>query len=443
MLKTVEDISTTKKRLKIEIASDTIESEIKDSLEKVRQRAKIPGFRPGKAPLSLIEKRFGKEIEAEVLEKVIPEKYNAALREASLSPVGMPELEEKFEFKRNTPLNLSFIIEVLPKIENLDYENIKVRDIPFSVEETDIDKTLTRLQNQKAVFEAADKEAEMDDLVTFEFTDCEIVGEETTPAVKELVSKIGNEIFPQDIMNKVIGKKKGDIIEFTTVLNEVQSKELAGKTVNIKVKISEIKRKNLPTVDDEFAKDLGFENIAALREKLKEKILDSKKSHVQKIQKAEIINRIIEAGDFEIPETLLKREIEALIMEKSISESKDDAIYTDTMTEIMEKAESSESTEEKKEETEDPEAKLKQKATKNVQASLIIDAIGKKEGITVSDNEVDEQISLIAKRLSATPEVVRNFYMYKEGSMDSLRHSIFEEKVLDVLLSRAVIEKGE
>lgn len=146
MLKTVEDISTTKKRLKIEIASDTIESEIKDSLEKVRQRAKIPGFRPGKAPLSLIEKRFGKEIEAEVLEKVIPEKYNAALREASLSPVGMPELEEKFEFKRNTPLNLSFIIEVLPKIENLDYENIKVKDIPFSVEETDIDKTLTRLR---------------------------------------------------------------------------------------------------------------------------------------------------------------------------------------------------------------------------------------------------------------------------------------------------------
>jgi trigger factor len=176
---------------------------------------------------------------------------------------------------------------------------------------------------------------------------------------------------------------------------------------------------------------------------LKEKILDSKKSHVQKIQKAEIINRIIEAGNFEIPETLLKREIEALIMEKSISESKDDAVYTDTMTEIMEKAESSESTEEKKEETEDPEAKLKQKATRNVQASLIIDAIGKKEGITVSDNEVDEQISLIAKRLSATPEVVRNFYMYKEGSMDSLRHSIFEEKVLDVLLSRAVIEKGE
>lgn len=443
MLKTVEDISTTKKRIKIEIASDTIESEIKDSLEKVRQRAKIPGFRPGKAPLSLIEKRFGKEIEAEVLEKVIPEKYNTALREASLSPVGMPELEEKFEFKRNTPLNLSFIIEVLPKIENLDYENIKVKDIPFSVEETDIDKTLTRLQNQKAVFEAADKEAEMDDLVTFEFTDCEIVGEETTPAVKELISKIGNEIFPQDIMNKVIGKKKGDIIEFTTVLNEAQSKELAGKTVNIKVKISEIKKKNLPTVDDEFAKDLGFENIAALREKLKEKILDSKKSHVQKIQKAEIINRIIEAGDFEIPETLLKREIEALIMEKSISESKDDAVYTDTMTEIMEKAESSENTEEKKEETEDPEAKLKQKATRNVQASLIIDAIGKKEGITVSDNEVDEQISLIAKRLSATPEVVRNFYMYKEGSMDSLRHSIFEEKVLDVLLSRAVIEKGE
>ncbi|MEW6052173.1 MAG: trigger factor [Nitrospirota bacterium] len=443
MLKTVEDISTTKKRLKIEIPSDAIEHEIKDSLEKVRQRAKIPGFRQGKAPVSLIEKRFGKEIEAEVLEKVIPETYNAALREASLSPVGMPELEEKFEFKRNTPLSLSFIIEVLPDIGNLDYENITIKDIPFSVEDKDIDDMIERLRHQKAVFETVDREAEMDDLVTFEFSDCEIVGEETPPSVKETISKMGNEIFPKDTMHRVLGKKKGDFIEFTTVFNEIMSRELDGKTVNIKVKISEVKKKNLPPLDDEFAKDIGFDSLEALREKLQEKIHDAKKSQIQKFQKAEIINRIMETTEFEIPETLLKREMEAIIAEKSLSESKDDTVYADTMTEILDKAEAEENPEEKKDAKEDPEAKLTRKATKNVQASLIIDAIGKKEGILVSEQEVDDRIATIAKRLSAAPEVVRNFYMYKEGSLESLKHSIFEEKVLEMLLSRAIIEKGE
>ncbi len=277
MLKSVEDINATKKRLRIEIPSDVVEREIKASLEKVRQNAKIPGFRPGKAPISLIEKRFGKEIEAEVLDRIIPEHLTSAMREAAVSPVTMPALDEEFHFERNNPINLSVTVEVVPKIENLNYENITVKDIPFTVGETDIDETLKRLQNQKAVFEVTDKVAETDDLVTFDYVDSEVAGGETDPSVKELVSKMGNEIFPPDLMEEVIGKKKGDIIEFTTTFDESKSKELAGKTVNVKVRINEVKKKSLPEIDDEFAKDLGFGNLSELREKLEEKITDCKK----------------------------------------------------------------------------------------------------------------------------------------------------------------------
>ncbi len=109
MLKSIEDINATKKRLRIEVPAEVIEREIGSSLESLRQKVKIPGFRPGKAPVNLIEKRFGKEIEAEVLEKVVPEHYNMALREADLHPISMPELEEKFDFRRNNSLNLTFI----------------------------------------------------------------------------------------------------------------------------------------------------------------------------------------------------------------------------------------------------------------------------------------------------------------------------------------------
>jgi len=466
LLQAVEDISSTKKRLRIEIPSDVIEKEIENSLEKLRQKAKIPGFRPGRAPINLIEKRFGKEVEAEVLDKIIPEHLSSAIREADIKPVTIPVLDEKFSFKRNNPVNLSITIEVLPKIENLNYENINVKDIPFSVDDSDIEDTLKRLQDQKAVLEVSDKEVQMDDLVTFEYVDSEIIGEEIGPSVKELISGMGNEIFPHDIMEKVLGKKKGDTIEFTTTFSKEISKELAGKTANIKLKINEIKKKSLPAIDDEFAKDLGFENLPELKEKMREKIYRAKKEQVQKIQKAEIINMLIENNKLEVPETLLNRELESLILQESLSDegykpapaSEERSGMQDTtpLTPPLPRGEFKEGHHESgimhptleeagslkgEKDVEDLQAKLKQKAFRNVQASIIIDAIGQKEGISITDQEVNDQISLIAQRLSATPEAVKNFYKYKEGSLEGLRHSIFEEKVMDMLLSKATINK--
>ncbi len=441
MLKSVEEINTTKKRVSIEIPADVIEREISGSLERLKQQVRIPGFRPGKAPTNLIEKRFGKDVEAEVLEKLVPEYFGTALKEAALEPIAMPVLEEKLEFRRNSPLNLTFLVEVVPKIENLDYQNISAKDIPFTVEDSDVEDLIKRFQNQKAVYEVAEKNVEMDDLVSFEHVGSEINGEEAGPSVKELISKMDKEIFPHDIMEKVLGKQKGDIVEFNVAFDESKPKELAGKTADIKVSISEVKKKKLPGIDDEFAKDLGFENMSDLREKLKEKIYTAKKQQIQKIQKAEIINKMLESYNFDVPETLLDRELQALSMQQSVSDAQDDTALVESVSDIIETT-AGEKTE-GKEETEDPQVKLKHKAVKNVQASIIIDTIGRKEGVIVTDKEVDEGMALLAKRLSATPEAVKSFYMYKQGSLDEFKHSIFEEKVMDLLLSKARIEKGE
>ncbi len=117
MLKTLEDISTTKKRLKIEIPSEAIEGEIQNGLKGVQKRAKIPGFRPGKAPISIIEKRFGKDVEGDVMERLVPEYYANALKEANIKPVGRPELEEKLELKRNAPLEMTLTVEIRPDVK--------------------------------------------------------------------------------------------------------------------------------------------------------------------------------------------------------------------------------------------------------------------------------------------------------------------------------------
>lgn len=448
MLKSIEDISPTKKRVSIEIPVEVIDREFNSSLEVLRSKVKIPGFRPGKAPANLIEKRFGKEIEAEVLDKLIPEHYNMALREADLQPVSMPEVQEKFEFKRHAPINMTFVIEVLPKIENLNYENIKVEDIPVKVEDDEVDSMLKQLQEQKATLEVSEEPVSMDDLVSFEFVECKLEDGETPSDLEGVIKSMGNEIFPADTMQICLGKKKEDIIEITkTFENTFEPKHLRGKTAKIKLAIKEIKKKALPAIDDEFAKDLGYNDMSELKEKLKDRIHNYKKQQIQRIQKASIINSLIESINPPAPESLVNKEIEALIMQKSVSE--EPSVETDSVKEVLdiaaEKDPENNLVKQQKaiQEAENEELKRREKAIKNVQASMIIDAIGKKEAVFVTDDEVDQRISLIAKSLSATPEAVRSFYMYKEGSLDSLRHSIFQEKVLDLLLSKASFETKE
>lgn len=444
MLKSVEDINTTKKRLKIEIPSEVIEREIASSVEKLRQRVKIPGFRPGKAPLNLLEKRFGKEIESEVLEKIIPEYYTMALREADLRPIDFPVLDEEVDFQRKSPLNLSFTIEVLPKIENLNYENITVKEIPVTVEESDIEETIKKLQDKKAVFEVAEKEIEIDDLVIFDYIDSELISGEKIPSIKEIVTSMGNEIFPPDLMEKVIGKKKGDIIEFQHSFDKMHKvKEIAGKTLNIKVVIKEVKKKTLPEINDDFAKDIGYENLEELREKLKENIYRIKKNYAEKIQKAQIVNKLIEQHKFDIPESMLKKEIDTLLFEGNINKKDTIEENAETDSEIIDSIKEPESEEDKKKEAEELQSKIHEKASKNVQAAIILQLIGQKEGITVNDEELEERISAIATKLSATPETIKKLYMYREGSLGSLRNSILEEKVLDLILLKAKIEKEE
>lgn len=439
MLKSVEDISQTKKRLKIEIPADVIEREIQTALEKLRQTVQMPGFRAGKAPLRLIEKRYGKQVEADVLERVVPEQLTEAFREAALEPVTFPELEDEIEFKRNNPLDLTVTVEVKPKIDNLSYEQVTVPDIPVEVDEEEVEAALKALQNKRARFEVADTVVEQDDFVSFEYVDSESAeGVPLSEANRKEIVELGNEIFPPDLVEQVIGKKKGDTVTFVRTFTESDGKDLAGKTARITVRIAEVKRKVLPNIDDEFAKDLEYESVAELKEHLKEKILEAKKKHIKKIQKAQIVKKLVDDTEFDVPESMVRSEMEAILMHESVSGSREA-----TTSPGMEAGSSDSGTSQPSQQESDAEAraKIRDKAVRSVKAHFILDTIASREGITVSDAEVDARIASLARELSASPEAVRTFYMYRDGSLKGLRHSILEEKVMDMLVARATVEK--
>lgn len=409
MLKSLEDISATKKRLKIEVPAEAIESEIKKGLSDVQKRARIPGFRPGKAPMHIIEKRFGKDVEAEVLERMIPEFYIEALKEAKITPVSRPVVEGAFDFQRDKPFYITVSVEVRPNVENLNYEGITVKDVPVEVKDEEVDAVLNRLAEEKATYESSDDAVKLGDLVTIDYT----IKDDST-AAKDVVLKVGSGPYPQEFFDGLVGKKRDEEFSIEANFPEDSQTPFAGKRLIFEVKIKEIKRRNLPAIDDEFAKDLGFEDLESLKAKVKENMVVSKNKEADRAKQREILDKLIGLHDFEVPESLLNAQIEGF------------------MSEIRATGTDQRSDEEIREE-------LRPYAEKSVKASILLELIGEKEGITISDEDVKEEILNMAQRYYISPENIMKYYMTKDGSLEGLKQTVLEKKVLNFLLNKAKI----
>lgn len=427
----VEDISTTKKRLKIEIPNDIVEKEFKESLDNVRKRARIPGFRPGKAPESLIEKRFGDDIKADILDRLVPKYYSEALKEAALVPVTLPKFESALQIKRNEPLSFALTVEVRPNVGDLSYRGLKVKDIPVEVEDREVEETIKGLQEERAMFEAVEREIKADDVIVIDYVKLDPKGEKELSSAKDQVMNLGNNLAPKGILDEITGKKKGDTVEITLPSSEGEEEtEGPEKGNRLRITIKEVKEKKLPAIDDEFAKDFGKENIESLKEKVKEGILGAKKERSAGQQKEKLLEGLVGAYHFDVPDSLLERELETLVVNekhknppKGLTGGKD----ADAASQADDSA---------------LDAELRPKAVNNVKAAILLDMIAEKEGITVTEEEMKTRIAILARHLQTTPERVINLFVTKDGSLDNLRRTIRDEKVMDLVLSKAEIEKG-
>jgi len=413
LLKALEDISSTKKRLKIEIPAGSIEAEIRKGLMDAQKNAKFPGFRPGKAPMTLVEKKFSKDIEADVLKKIVSEYYLQAVKEADIKPVSRPFLEESFDFKRNSDLSMTMTVEVVPKIENLSYENIPVMNVPVEITDGDVDTVISNLADERATYEASDGPIQTGDLVTIDYT-----VREDNSLVKDVVLKVGSGPYPKEFFDGLQGSKKDEEIEIEAAFPEGLQSPYAGKKQTFLIRIREVKKKMLPALDDEFAKDIGLENLEQVKEKVRGNLLNAKNGQAEKAMQREVLDKLLDAYQFEIPESMVNQELAGIISEVRASR-KDDRSEEALIEEFRPGAE------------------------KSVKANLLMEIIGEKEGTTVSEDEVREEIAAMAQRFRITPENIIKFYVTRDGSMEGLRHSLFERKVLALLLSKAKIEKGE
>ncbi len=402
MLKGIEEISATKKRLKFEIPADVVEEEIQKALKEIQRDAKIPGFRPGKVPLSIIKKKFGQNATSEVLERLVSESYKKAIKEANLKPLLPPMAEDAIDIKRKEPLSFELIVEVSPEIKNLNYENIEIEEISTEVKDEEIEEVIKKLCEERGSYEPTEEPVREEDLVVIDYkTD---IGKEA----KDYVYKVGAGPFPEDFSKALEGKKKGETFNLTIDFPQDSIADFAGKKVNFEITLKEVKRKqNIPY--EEIHKEFGFDNSEEFKNHIRQRLETNKKEQALEKQKYDILKKLLDTHEFELPEGLVEMEM------KRISEEYESLGFD--ITQHMDK--------------------ISERAKRNVKAYILLEAIGEKEGVTVSEEEIKQEIINISKRYSITPQAVLQYYMSRDGSLEALQNSIFERKVFDILLQKS------
>ncbi len=420
MLQEIEKKTPTTRKLRINIPSSVIEGELARAYNKLRTTAKIPGFRVGKVPQPILEKRYGREIENEVIGKIVPEFYSKAVEEAKITPITYPDIEGDLRIVKNQPLSFAVTVEIKPEIENLDYEGIELKEKIFSVEEDEIKAVLNELQENKAILKVSEVPLRNGDVAII---DCEAFADGTE--VKELSSKdypyiLGSQALPSEFAGSLSGRKKGDNLEIKINFDAAHpNKTIAGKEILFKISITETKEKMLPPLDEEFAQGFKCSTVDELKKKINEDIHNRKKNQITGEYKNEIVDYLIKNHSFELPASMVNREVEHLVLEAKQNLMKSDkAIKTD----------------------EELKKDYEQRARKNVAGMIILEAIGKKENIEVAEDDINKVVNEIAVQNDLKPEEVKKLYIMRDGSLDGLKNKLYTDKILDIILSKAVIK---
>ncbi|MBF0515618.1 MAG: trigger factor [Nitrospirae bacterium] len=411
----VEDISATKKRITIEASAIEIEGEIQKSLNEVKDRTRVPGFRQGKAPMSLIEKRFRKDVENNVLERLIPQYYQEAVKAAELTPL-LPPVIESQDYKTKGALKLVCAVEVRPRVDGLVYEGLPVSEVNVVLEDDEVDSQMSRIAMSRAVYvPAAERPLEMDDLVVLDY----IASGDEEPVTDQFL-KVGSEAFPESFYSAIIGKNRGETGEAECVFPpEHLNSRYSGRTVNFKITIKDIKALQLPVIDDEFAKDVGFDSLVDVRTHISKTLTEMKRDKALKAEKGDMIRKLADKYTFDLPETALKQEINSIVANAKTLDA-----YKDTPEEEIK-------------------AKFNDDAVRNVKIMVLLDIIGEKEAVAVTENDMKEKLISMAYASSMSPEALLQYYNTQEGALESLRYSVFREKVVDAIYSKAVVTKKE
>lgn len=436
----VTELGPIKRVLKIEVPLEEVDREFAAAYAELNRKVHIPGFRPGKVPLVLLEKRFAKAVEEDLVRKLIPAYYDRAIRQAGIIPVlvEVPPFD-RIKIKRNAAFSFTAIVEIKPKIELLDYKPpnpISLKPDKRAIGEEEIAHALNVLREQHAQLHPAPSETALSE---GDFAILDIEGFlDLAPldgAKKEgQLHRVGSKapLLGLEVDAHLIGKKGGEIVEIAQPYPlSHPDQRLAGKTVVFRVTVKGIGQKKLPALDDEFAKDCGpYNSLAELKGKLRSQLEATLKEDIEDSYKDAVLKRLLESHHFEVPAALVERELASMVrhqFEHMIREERKTTRLEDPAR--------------RQEEIKRLREGLRPEAARRVKAGLLLEAIAEQERIVVDKEDIEAEIQRLASEAKASVQEVRRVVEAGgEDSLAELQGRILADKALDFVYRHAIIQ---
>ena len=399
---------------------EEVEAETGRAVTKVQQRAKLPGFRPGKAPASIIRQQFAGDIRRQVLESLIPKYLNNRFEAEDLKVVGQPDVTE-VHLEAGEPLRFKAEFEVVPEIELQDYKGLTVKYQDPQVTDEDVDKRIEELRHQKAEYINEDPRPLQDG--DFAVLSLESLSAVDGPPVKqdEMTLEVGGGDTIEDFSENLRGLSPGDEKEFDVHYPEDYGQvKLAGKTVRFRAQVKGIRRKELPEISDEFAQDLGdYRTVDELREAVRKSLFGQRQFDAQQEAKNQLVDKLVDLHTFPVPETFVDQQIKSRI-EQRVRALAEQGVDPKTLNLDWKKLMESQ----------------RDKALREVKASMLLSRISEREAISTTRDEVDKEVDRLARQHREPFAAVR-LRFEKDGTLGRIASHIQTEKTLGFLFEHA------
>jgi trigger factor len=412
-----------RRELELEIPAEEVTKASEKVAREFAKMARVPGFRPGKAPISLIKRRFAEDIKSEVLQNLVPETVEKAVAEQKLSPVSQPQVD-KLEFKEGEPVKFRASFDVLPEFTLANYKNLEIEMPEMNLTDEDLNKALAEMQQRAAAFTPVEgRPVQNDDFVQVKLNGTPEGGGEPLQA-ESVLCHVGAEETMEPFNENLRGTNVGDHKDFdVNYPADYPDAKLAGKLFHYSVDVLGIKTKQLPELNDEFAKDVSdATSLDELKTKIRES-LEHERDHRQKdLQREKVIGELVKLHDFPVPESLVEHQMDVRLerVVRSLAQQGVDprAVNVDWVS---------------------LRRRQEERAKEDVKAELVIDRIATEEKIEVTDEELDHEIEHMAGHSGESGEAFRA-RLTKQGALDRMKAKLRSDKTIDWLAQNASVK---
>jgi len=424
----VESLSPVQKKISIEVPSERVQEELEKTYRTFQHNAQVKGFRAGKVPRPVLERHYGDQVAAEVSSHLVEETYWKALQDNSIQVVTDPQLVTE-KLVPGQPFRYSATVEVRPEVAVSNYEGLEVEKRVSKVTEEEVDTTLTRLtENFAQLHPITDRDrVENGDVVTIDFS-TSLGGRQVAGLQgKGRFVEIGKEAIFPGLQERLVGAQKGETLQFSLPLPQrtEESTEVAEteRLAAFRVTIHDLARKEVPTLDDEFAKDHGeCDTLEELREKVRQDLQQAAERRAENQVQDAIVARLLERNVFEVPPSLVREQMRRMLIEAGVVRPNADGSVNDA------------------ELPDNIREEFTMHARKQVQSVFLLDALAKQENLTVSDEEVRQQIAEVIASVGVERKSQVDAYYAREENQRTLRNRLLHDKALRLVMEKATVK---